>query len=344
MTDFATTLLQWYNINKRELPWRQTNDAYMVWLSEVIMQQTQVVQGTSYYNKFICNYPDVQLLADASEDEVLKMWQGLGYYSRARNLHAAAKQIMNEFKGVFPCQYSDILSLKGVGEYTASAIASICFNLPHAVVDGNVYRFLSRYFGIATPIDSAAGKKEFAMLAHELLNTDCPGDHNQAMMEMGAVICRPAKPLCNECVFMKSCKAYQSSTVLEFPVKAKKVKQRTRYFNYLFMVDNESLLIEKRTQKDVWFNLYQLPLIETETRVSKRSLSSLLNANLVLVDEKKHVLSHQIINARFYATDKSAISSIDCQLIAVPLEELHKYAFSQLIVNFLNENTALNVE
>ncbi|MCU4154802.1 A/G-specific adenine glycosylase [Carboxylicivirga sp. A043] len=337
MTDFAIKLLQWYNMNKRMLPWRATNDPYKVWLSEIIMQQTQVVQGESYYLKFVESFPTVHELAEASEQQVLKLWQGLGYYSRARNLHAAAKTIVSEYRGVFPCNYNEILKLKGVGPYTAAAISSICFNERKAVVDGNVYRFLSRLKGIRTPIDSTEGKKEFALLADELLNGNKPGDHNQAMMEYGALICKPSSPFCGDCVFKNECSAYLNDTIGLLPVKAKKIKQRHRYFHYFLIQDGSGIVLEKRADNDIWKNLYQLPLMETDKAKLTKGFIEQNKDKFRLINQQKHILSHQIINASFYLADKTILSDFKQEYILAEVGQLDKYPFPQLVANFLME-------
>ena len=229
---FSKTLINWYSVNKRELPWRQTIDPYYIWLSEIILQQTQVAQGLPYYVKFTEEFPSVFHLAKAQEGHVLKLWQGLGYYSRARNLHTTAKYIAAELKGEFPNNYKDLLKLKGIGDYTASAIASICFNKPEAVVDGNVYRVLSRYFGIDTPINSPKGAKEFKQLAQELIDKKDPATFNQAIMEFGATQCKPQSPDCTLCPFTSSCIAFNENRIIELPVKIKSGKAKKKYFNF----------------------------------------------------------------------------------------------------------------
>ena len=339
MTDFALELLEWYSWNKRLLPWRETNDAYKVWLSEIIMQQTQVVQGTEYYLKFIETYPEIDDLANASEEEVLKLWQGLGYYSRARNLHATAKIIVSDYQGYFPKSHKEILKLKGVGPYTAAAIASICFNLPHAVVDGNVYRFISRLKGISTPIDSTEGKKEFALIADDLLNRQHPGDHNQAMMEFGALVCRPVNPDCNGCPFANKCIALAQGKVDALPVKAKKTKQRHRYLIYLWIENKEGIYIEKRTSDGIWKNLYQFPLLEFNSNRELKQYASSNKKYLTGIDSKKHILSHQILHVIFYKADKKLLKTIKGEHINVAIEEVHKYPFPQVLANFLDERT-----
>lgn len=337
MTDFGIKLLQWYHVYKRSLPWRSVNDPYKVWLSEIILQQTQVVQGLAYYERFVQEFPDVHSLAMASEEKVLKLWQGLGYYSRARNLHTTARFISTELKGIFPSTYNDILKLKGIGPYTAAAISSFCFGEPRAAIDGNVYRFISRLKGIHTPIDTTEGKKEFALMAEVLLNKKEPGDHNQAMIEYGALVCKPANPVCNECIFNDDCIAFSQRTVSELPAKSKKLKQRQRYFNY-FLIENEgAIYLEKRSGNDIWKNLYQLPLTETEHEVTPEELSGELGTEVVLIAQKKHILSHQVINASFYFADKSVVNGLDGGYVLVNLNEIKNYPFSQLVANFLDE-------
>src|ERR1043165_6651460 len=258
MKHFSGKIMTWYEQNKRDLPWRNTRDPYLIWLSEVILQQTRVDQGMAYYHKFAEAFPTVKDLAKADSDKVMKLWQGLGYYSRARNLHAAAKMVAGKYKGVFPASYEGIKELKGVGDYTAAAIASFAFKLPHAVVDGNVYRVLSRVFGIETPIDSTQGKKEFNKLANELLDISNPADHNQAVMEFGSQFCKPVNPDCKSCFFNTKCFAFKHSKVPELPVKSKKTKVRSRYLNYFIIVDkNGSIFVHKRQKKDIWEGLYE---------------------------------------------------------------------------------------
>lgn len=342
MTDFGIKLLQWYRENQRALPWRATKDPYKIWLSEIILQQTQVIQGTAYYLRFIERFPQIKDLANAREEEVLKLWQGLGYYSRARNLHATAQVIVNQYGGSFPQFYQDILKLKGIGPYTAAAIASFCFNQPYAAVDGNVYRFLSRLKGVKTPIDSTEGKKEFAIMAQELLNDQNPGDHNQAMIEFGALMCRPSSPLCSECPFNEDCMALAQNSIADLPVKSKKTTQRKRYFNYFFIAEDGVSYLEKRVGDDIWKNLYQLPMVETDKKVPSRKLFAQLNKPLVLLAEYKHVLSHQIIHASFYQADKDILEYMNSSCLPVRINDLDKYPFSQLVANFLSEKIGVH--
>lgn len=309
---FSKKLILWYLAHKRDLPWRTTAIPYYIWLSEIILQQTRVEQGLPYYQAFVNEYPTVDNLANASEEEVLKLWQGLGYYSRARNLHATAKYISNELNGVFPISYKELIKLKGVGDYTASAIASICFNEVTAVVDGNVYRALARYFGIFTPINTSLGTKEFKNLAQQLIDADNPGDHNQALMEFGARQCKPQNPDCDTCIFNDSCIALQQKNISILPVKLKKTKVKNIYFNYIVLISkNEKTFLQKRIGKGIWQNLYEFPLIETEKDFNISELNSLPIfedisrkfeiKSLVLYNEIPilHKLSHRNIYTRF---------------------------------------------
>ena len=273
--EFSKNLITWYLANKRDLPWRGESDPYFIWLSEIMLQQTRVEQGLPYYLKFTEAFPSVKDLADAHEDRVLKLWQGLGYYSRARNLHHTAKVIAYEFNEKFPSTHKELMSLKGIGDYTASAIASICFNLPTAVVDGNVYRVLSRHFGIETPVNSSQGIKEFKSLAQELIDTDDPGTYNQAIMEFGARYCVPQKPDCENCIFATTCEAYKLDKVKVLPIKIRKQKIRKRYFNYIIPLSNENLTdLKQRDQNGIWQRLYEFPLVESEKEITKGELET----------------------------------------------------------------------
>ena len=333
---FSKTITLWYSNNKRELPWRQTKDPYYIWLSEIILQQTQVVQGLPYYVKFTHSFPSVFHLANASESDVLKLWQGLGYYSRARNLHATAKYIANELNGKFPNNYKDLLKLKGVGDYTASAIASICFNEATAVVDGNVYRVLSRYFGIDTPINLSQGNKEFKQLAQELIAVKNPATFNQAIMEFGATQCKPQNPDCNICPFNNSCFAFNKNRISELPVKLKTAKVKKRNFNFLVIIFNDKkTILEKREGKGIWQNLYQFPLIETEEGTTFDDFVKLVKKHptvkdklveMVLYNEDSivHKLSHQHLYTKFWIvqvdrTSKNGILTSEIQHYAVPI-------------------------
>ncbi|RNC88422.1 MAG: A/G-specific adenine glycosylase [Winogradskyella sp.] len=342
--NFSKNVTNWYSENKRDLPWRKTKNPYYIWLSEIILQQTQVKQGLPYYLAFVDAFPNVFDLAKSSEDKVLKLWQGLGYYSRARNLHYTAKYIADELDGKFPNTYSEILKLKGVGDYTASAIASIAFNEPTAVVDGNVYRVLSRFFGINTPINSTQGIKEFKALATKLIDTKRPALFNQAIMEFGARQCKPKSPDCTICPINTGCIALAKNKITELPVKLKKVKIRKRYFNYLVLIDSRKrTIIEKRIHKGIWQNLYQFPLIETnepldiskfEAEVQKLELLKRIDFDFSLYNEKAivHKLSHQHLYTKFWIVEVS--SELDSDVI---ISQLSNFPVPILISNFISE-------
>jgi A/G-specific adenine glycosylase len=342
---FSKGLQKWYDQNKRDLPWRNERDPYRIWLSEIILQQTQVKQGLSYYLKFIKNYPTIKHLAKASEDQILKDWQGLGYYSRARNLHFAAKSIVSGNNGYFPENYEEIMSLKGIGAYTAAAIASFAFNMPHAVVDGNVYRLLSRVFGISRAIDSAEGKKEFQALASGLMDTKQPAAHNQAIMEFGSQFCKPANPDCNSCIFKSKCYAFGAGSVSLFPVKSKKIKVVSRYFNYLVLVDkNKDIAVNKRMGNDIWKGLYEFCLIESPADIMPAQLFELKefkeasHKNLKVLHASKtykHILTHQNLYAKFYVI-KLDFTHTRLQSRS-KAGTLGRFAFPRLIEKFLND-------
>ncbi|MBL4709521.1 MAG: A/G-specific adenine glycosylase [Flavobacteriales bacterium] len=349
---FAARLLEWYHLNKRDLPWRETKNPYKIWLSEIILQQTRVAQGRSYYLKFIAHYPTVNDLAKASEEEVLKDWQGLGYYSRARNLHSTAKYISNELNNVFPNSHQEIKQLRGVGDYTSAAIASFAFDLPYAVVDGNVYRILSRIFGIETPIDSTLGKKEFATLAQSLLTEDQPANFNQAMMEFGAIQCTPKKPNCMVCPFSEHCYALSENAIKQLPIKEKKLKQKTKYLNYFIFETEDTIIINKRDKKGIWQNLYDFPLIESKKELNEEQITqSTAFAKLINQQEykviavsaiRKHILSHQILMAKFIhlrLKDEKSLKKIGFE--GIKKEELIKRPIPKLIENYLNEESNL---
>lgn len=339
---FTEEINNWYSINKRDLPWRYTKNPYKIWLSEIILQQTQVKQGLPYYEAFLDEYPTVFKLAKANEEAVLKLWQGLGYYSRARNLHATAKYVANELGGIFPNNYNDLLKLKGVGDYTASAIASICFGETTAVVDGNVYRVLSRYFGIDTPINTPRGAKEFKTLAQELIDKDSPATFNQAVMEFGATQCTPKNPNCGICVFNTGCTALKEDKVAALPIKIKSAKIKKLYFNFLVILSEENnTVIEKRTENGIWRNLYQFPLIETKKEVGFDVMQKLVKEHVLLKDKLfsmvpyndkaiVHKLSHRHLHTKFWIikTNNSIKSSI-------PIESIHDFAVPVLIGNFI---------
>lgn len=342
--DFNKTLTIWYSEHKRNLPWRKTKNPYYIWLSEIILQQTQIAQGLPYYEAFVSKYPSVFDLANAQESEVLKLWQGLGYYSRARNLHTTAKHIAHDLDGVFPNTYKDLLKLKGVGDYTASAIASICYGEPAAVVDGNVYRVLSRYFGIDTPINSTKGVKEFKALAASLMDQENPSDYNQAIMEFGAVQCKPKNPYCDTCPLNESCAALQQNRINELPVKLKKTKVSTKYFNFLVLLSTDKKTIfQKRATKGIWQNLYQFPLLETDQKLKisdfeKHAFITSYFGNapfeFSLYNNKDiiHKLSHQHLHTKFWIIEIDKLPHK-----GIPITNLKRYPTSILISNFIDE-------
>ena len=335
MADFTLLITDWYRQNKRDLPWRNTNDPYKIWLSEIILQQTRVDQGLSYYFKFLNNYPTIEVLAAAREQEVLNLWQGLGYYSRARNLHFSAKYITNELHGKFPENYIDILKLKGVGSYTAAAIASFSYKENVAVVDGNVYRLLSRFFNIETPIDSTAGKKEFFELAQSLIDPNQPDIFNQAIMEFGALQCTPANPNCMGCPLNIGCIAWSKQIVKNRPVKEKKTLVKDRFFHFLLFRETNKIIIEQRESKDIWQNLYQFPLIETTSAIEVPAIYSITKiAPYFISAEIIHILSHQRLHAKFYHfTNLPEI--IEPNWSIIDLEKLDDFPLPRLIDRYL---------
>lgn len=339
---FSSNLICWYTEHKRELPWRETTDPYMIWISEIILQQTRVDQGYNYFLRFVERFPDVATLADADEDEVMKYWQGLGYYSRARNLHAAAKSM----NGVFPNTYDGVLALKGVGEYTAAAICSIAYGMDYPVVDGNVFRVISRYMGIHTPIDTGSGKREIYEWANLFIDRKQPAVFNQAIMEFGALWCTPKLPRCTECPLTDRCMAYSQGIVSILPIKQHKTKTTNRYFNYFYVNAGDYTYIRKRTGNDIWKNLFEFPLIETSDAITETELikspdfrafiakneSPLINLSLRQV---KHVLSHRIIYANFYEVTLPESTQSFRDYKRIRKTELDQYAISRLVQIFL---------
>ena len=342
--NFSNLLIKWYLQNKRDLPWRNTTNPYPIWLSEIMLQQTRVAQGMPYFLSFTTAFPTVFDLAKASEEQVLKLWQGLGYYSRARNLHQTAQYITTELNGIFPVNYNDLLKLKGVGEYTAAAIASFAYNEIIPVVDGNVFRVLSRYFDINTDIAQASAKKEFTALAFELIPKDNPAIFNQAIMEFGALQCVPKNPNCSSCVFNESCAALQKNKVDQLPVKSKKLKVRNRYFNYVVASDeNKNTIIQKRTSKGIWHNLYEFPLLETEKEENfdfvseqiqneyfkENTISSILETNDKSII---HKLSHQHLYIKFWEVKiEGTIEN------GIDVETIKTFPFPIVIHNFIEK-------
>ncbi len=347
---FIKDLLVWFAQSHRPLPWKDTQDAYIIWLSEIILQQTRVEQGLPYFERFRANYPTVKHLADAPEDEVMRMWEGLGYYSRARNLHATAKLIAYELNGEFPDTFENIRALKGVGDYTAAAIASFAYDLPHAVVDGNVYRVLSRYFGIATPIDTTAGKKQFRALADELLHSKDPATYNQAIMDFGATHCKPKQALCKTCLMQKNCAAFAKKKVYDLPVKSKKLKKITRYFHYLVINEGQDVWLKKRGPGDIWQNLYDFGLIEAPATLTTDELqktegwSALFkNTNVDIKSISRpflQTLTHRKIVAVFIEMNiQKSFQPPDASYIKASRNQLDQYAFPRILNDYLNDNT-----
>jgi A/G-specific adenine glycosylase len=334
---FTTALLQWHENHGRDLPWRHTTDPYPIWLSEVILQQTRIAQGTAYWERFMKRFPTVESLAAASEDEVLRLWQGLGYYSRARNLHAAAMQIVE--MGSFPKNHEEIRRLKGVGDYTAAAIASFAFGLPHAAIDGNAYRVLARYYGIETPINTTIAKKEFAALAQQLLPSDRAADFNQAMMDFGATLCTPTSPQCSECPLAEGCDALHTHRTQVLPIKQKTVKMATRHFTFIYIRCQGETAIMRRPAGDIWQGLWQPLLIESASDNNPMRIEDLpldLNdankAKLTLVATGvKHVLTHRIIMADFYLLEAPAKPSLPDGYLWIPEDQIDRYALPRLV-------------
>lgn len=338
---FSQKILKWYDEHKRELPWRATKEPYKIWLSEIMLQQTRVAQGTPYYHKFLEAFPTVYDLANAKEEKVLKLWQGLGYYSRARNLHATAKMVVGTYNGNFPNTYKELKALKGVGDYTASAIASICFNEPEPVVDGNVYRVLSRYFGVDLPINSTEGIKYFKKLARNVMDSENIRDYNQGIMEFGAIQCAPKKPYCLLCPLNDSCVALEENKVKGLPVKLNKTKIKNRYFNYLvFLDENKNTLLEQRKGKGIWQNLYQFPLLESEKVLDSVELDDQMARHskfpspntITLYNEQPivHKLSHQHLYTRFWVLDiKDTIKD------GITWEKITSFPVPVLIADFI---------
>ena len=341
MENVSDILLDWYAHHGRDLPWRRTRDPYRIWLSEVILQQTRVAQGMDYYLRFAERFPDVRTLAAAPEDEVLKLWQGLGYYSRARNLHAAARQVVERFGGVFPVAYEDVRSLRGVGDYTAAAICSAAYDAPCAVLDGNVFRVLARLFDVDTPIDTTAGKRAFAELAQMQLDIRCPGRYNQAVMDFGALQCTPAQPRCDACPLAGRCLALAAGTVAERPVKQGRTRVRDRWFNYLHITCGDRTLLRRREGRDIWQGLYEFPMIETDRATDFTELAASDGFRTLLGGQEwrllrsaempKHQLSHQTLHATFHRIEVAGPVGFP----SVPTASLGDYAVPRLTDRYL---------
>ncbi len=331
------------------MPWKGEKDPYKIWLSEIILQQTRVEQGLKYYQNFIKTFPDINKLAKASDTRIFKLWEGLGYYTRCKNLIATARFVSSEKKGKFPDTYEDILALKGVGPYTAAAIASFAFNLPHAVLDGNVFRVLSRYFGISTAFDSPEGRKLYARIAHELLDKKQPGIYNQAIMDLGATICKPQQPLCNQCPQHKDCQAYKHDWTKQLPVKEKQLSKTTRWFYYLIINIDDDVLIRKRTAKDIWENLYEFVLYETEkSMIADKETIQLVCKKLFgktkftiknISEIYNQQLTHQTIIGQFIELDLVTIPASLDGYKRIQITTLKKYPFPRIIAFYLQQKT-----
>ena len=345
---FVPTLLRWNKEkNTRQMPWKGEKDPYKIWLSEIILQQTRVEQGLNYYNNFIKTFPDIHKLAKAADEKVFKLWEGLGYYSRCRNLLVTARYISKELNGKFPDNYEDIRKLKGVGPYTAAAISSFAFNLPYAVVDGNVFRVLARIYGITIPIDSTDGKKYFATLADNLLDKKQPGFYNQAIMDFGAVVCKPVAPLCLNCGFKKFCSAFINNKINELPVKEKKISIKKRWFYYLVLEYKNEIAVRQRIEKDIWQDLYEFPLIEADKEMDKKNILKQAEKNkwvhkgkyelLAVSPLFKQQLSHQLIAGQFIKLKLKGKHDPAINWIWVTKSRIGKFAFPRFINQYLNE-------
>ena len=353
-SEFATQLLHWHEEVDRRLPWKEDRDPYKTWLSEIIMQQTRVAQGTPYYLKFVEAYPTIMNLANAPEGDVMKLWQGLGYYSRARNLHHAAKTVRDKFDGRFPTEYKDILSLKGVGNYTAAAISSFAYGQEYAVVDGNVIRVLSRYLGITDAVDHSATQKLINEKAAQLIKGADPAAYNQAIMDFGATYCTPKTPGCTSCVFSEVCEAHNKGLVAGIPYKAKKIKKRTRHLHYLIVTDNSgNTIVRHRQKKDIWQSLYDYPCMEMESEKQlsagsiEEELLSLFGTKVTSVKfplkKYKHILTHQTLFGQFYHVRVSELSKITSPYIIAHNSDVGSYALPVLLTNHLTDEEGLTL-
>jgi A/G-specific adenine glycosylase len=353
MKQFSQQLLLWYNKNYRELPWRSTSDPYLIWISEIILQQTRVNQGLAYYHRFIEKWPTVTELAAASEQEVLKIWQGLGYYSRARNLLSTARSIMKEYHGEFPRSSKELMRLKGIGKYTAAAIASNAFNEKVAVVDGNVLRFISRLVGIVSPVNSSASYKSVQQFVDENIEDELPGNFNQAIMEFGALHCVPQRPNCIHCPFSTQCYAFQYKIVADLPAKKQKIQIKSRYLNYLLLMvrmdEIDYIYLHERTENDIWKGLYQFPLIETIQQAEFDNLVHVDDFKQLVGDNKytliststniKHQLTHQTLYAKFYILNLKKPLKNDLNFLSlVSRESLGQYPLPRLIDRYLHQH------
>ena len=341
---FSKILLDWFDEHRRDLPWRNTDDPYKIWVSEIILQQTRVVQGLSYYHNFIRNFPTVKALAEADEAQVLKVWQGLGYYSRARNMHAAAQTVVRDFNGTFPSNYDEIRRLKGVGDYTAAAIASFAFNLPYPAVDGNVLRFTARYKGLFDNIATAATRKRVTEICQQWMPADHAGTFNQAMMEMGAIQCVPTHPDCEQCPFASTCYAAIHHCTDTLPVKEKKTNIKDRFFHYLIYLKDNQSIIQRRTHNDIWKGLYEFPLVETEDNqfdliayLKKRNVRT--SGEPQTAFQKDHLLSHQKIHFTFHIINTLELPPLEQAQQITDVDELPKFAVSKVTAEMVERLT-----
>ncbi|MDC6470612.1 A/G-specific adenine glycosylase [Flavobacteriales bacterium] len=340
--NFSLVLIKWYNLNKRNLPWRNTNDPYKIWISEIILQQTRVEQGLPYYNKFILNFPNIIKLSQAKEDKVLKLWQGLGYYSRARNLHFTSKYITEKLNGEFPKNYDGLIKLKGVGKYTASAISSFAYNEKKAVLDGNVFRVLSRYFGVFDPIDSTLGLKLFEEISFKNLPIKNIATYNQSIMEFGALQCKPASPNCELCPLNFNCWAFLNNKISSLPVKNKKIIKKERFFNFIVLANEKFVFIEKRIKNDIWKNLYQFPLFEDSDLNFKPAKDLVKNGVLLKKTKIKHILTHQRLNVVFWHYNVNKLEK-NKKYKTIEIKKIDQYPVPKIVENYIAENLRIDL-
>ena len=340
--NFSLVLIKWYNLNKRNLPWRNTIDPYKIWISEIILQQTRVEQGLPYYNKFILNFPNIIKLSQAKEDKVLKLWQGLGYYSRARNLHFTSKYITEKLNGEFPKNYDGLIKLKGVGKYTASAISSFAYNEKKAVLDGNVFRVLSRYFGVFDPIDSTLGLKLFEEISFKNLPIKNIATYNQSIMEFGALQCKPASPNCELCPLNFNCWAFLNNEISSLPVKNKKIIKKERFFNFIVLANEKFVFIEKRIKNDIWKNLYQFPLFEDSDLNFKPAKDLVKNGVLLKKTKINHILTHQRLNVIFWHYNVNKLEK-NKKYKTIEIKKIDQYPVPKIVENYIAENLRIDL-
>jgi A/G-specific adenine glycosylase len=341
-------LHSWYLSNKRDLPWRNTSNPYIIWLSEIILQQTRVEQGLPYFLNFVKNYETITHFANANINDVLKLWQGLGYYSRARNMHNTAQIIRDQYNGIFPNNYNDLIKLKGIGPYTAAAIASFAFNEPKAVVDGNVYRVIARFAGIYTDINSTEGKKEFAIAAQQLLDTENPATHNQAMMELGAMVCKPQNPDCLNCPISANCFAFEKKEQTNLPVKIKKLKTKERYFNYLVFEFENKTYLKQRGPKDIWQGLFEFPILEMPLLkhadevfiqlIANNFIDNQQGVEVKFLENYKHILTHQVLYASFWRITCKTKPNLPNDCVEIKIDEINEYAVPKLLEKLISND------